>query len=128
MDTPGAQVLAGTTWRAEAILDQRHEIVGDEHTTQVTAVFGADGNLTGVGGCNRYGGRWSTEGGALVLGPIRRTLMAGDGLATEDAYLAALARVRSYDIEADTLRLRDADGATVVVFRRADPVGRPTAG
>lgn len=113
-----SDALGGSSWRAVGIVDATGAIVSDAHTSRVTAQFAEVGEVSGVGGCNRYAGTWAATDGALDLGPVRRTLMACDALATEQAYFAALERVSAYVVDGDELRLTDADGVDLVVFAR----------
>lgn len=41
-----------------------------------TVVFAEDGQVSGVGGCNRYGGRYSYAGGVVTVSELFATKMA----------------------------------------------------
>ena len=41
-----------------------------------TVEFSAAGRVSGVGGCNRYGGTYAYDDGALSVGPLMATKMA----------------------------------------------------
>jgi heat shock protein HslJ len=41
-----------------------------------SAVFGADGSLSGATGCNSYRGTYTVDGVAVTIGPLRTTRMA----------------------------------------------------
>ena len=43
--------------------------------TEITAEFGADGNLTGIAGCNNCNAGFEVEGEKLTIGPIATSLM-----------------------------------------------------
>jgi heat shock protein HslJ len=87
----------------------------------VTARF-ADGLVGGTGGVNSYGGDYKLgSGGAIELGEIASTLMAGSDEANraEAAYFALLRDVASYKVDGDTLTLYDAGGNESLIFERA---------
>lgn len=87
--------------------------------TEITATF-SDGRVTGTAGCNTYFGPYTLEADTLGIGPAASTRMAcmdPEGVMEQEAaYLAALSEVAGYDIERNTLRLLDADGAVLLVF------------
>lgn len=115
----GTTDLAGTSWRATGINNGTGGMQTTADTGRVTAVFGADGMLSGNGGCNSYSAPWATSGDAgLALGPISSTTMACAAMTTEAQYFAALRAVTSYRIEGDGLTLRDATGAAQVTYTR----------
>ena len=70
-------------------------------------------------GCNRAGGAYRVKGRTIRLGDgkgqFASTLMAcpEPAMATERAYVASLAAVRSYRIDGNRLVLRTANGATL---------------
>jgi heat shock protein HslJ len=66
--------------------------------TSLTAVFAADGTLSGFGGCNNYSGTYQAgTDGAMTVGPLASTAMAcADSMDQETAYLAALQAAKSF--------------------------------
>lgn len=123
---PGLAGLAGTSWTATGINNGKQAVVSDATTSAVTAQFGADEVLSGFAGCNNYTASWTTTPpDGLAIGQIGSQLRAceQDMMDTEHQYLAALAKVTTYQLEGNQLTLRDADGATQVTFVRATPVG-----
>jgi heat shock protein HslJ len=112
--------LVGTTWVAIAINNGRGAVVSAVEGVRVTAVFGADGRITGSGGCNRFFGPYSAEESSMEIGPLASTRMAcpeGRVGEQEAAYFAALERVATWSIREDRLQLRSADGALEADFR-----------
>ena len=78
----------------------------------------AGGRLSGSGGCNRITGSYQLDGDRLTFGPIASTRMAcPEAMDQEQAFLKALAAVRSYRIPGGTLELLD--GSNVVARLRA---------
>lgn len=80
----------------------------------------ADGNLSGLAGCNRFAGAISYPDGTFRLGPLASTMMACPDAAAdqESRYHAALEAVRSAGVEGAFLILRDGDGKPLVRLTR----------
>jgi heat shock protein HslJ len=137
------QRFEGTEW----ILDQAESGFETPTAAVVTAQFGADGRLSGNGGCNDYSTSYEVDGSELeVSAQIASTLRLCAGLigGVETAYFARLPKARSYAIDGRVLtittsgeplvyRSLDADealaGSWVVInyFRRGGVVS-PVAG
>jgi len=115
--------LTGTTWLATGINNGRGGIETLIAGSIVDAVFGEDGSVIGLAGCNRYRGSWSAVGPSIEVGPLASTRMAcaePEGvMAQEAAFLAAMGRASRYRIDLERLELRDAEGALQVAFETA---------
>lgn len=118
--SPGLTSLAGTSWQATGINNGKDALEANAATSGVTAVFGEDGQLTGSGGCNSYSGSYTTAGtDQITLGPIAATAKAcedADVTLVEQQYFAALGNVTTYQLDGDTLTLRDDSGAAQATF------------
>ena len=108
--TPAPVPLVGTTWYLvsfnNGVIEAENVIPG----TGITAVFGADGNLAGSGGCNQYFATYALgEGNAIGIGTPGSTLMicqSPTGVDNqEQLYLAMLDGVESYSIDGNLLSL-----------------------
>jgi heat shock protein HslJ len=91
--------------------------------TELTAVFGLDGTLTGSAGCNRFSGSYTTTpDGGLQVGPLASTLKlcAEDIDAQEIAYTTALQASTGFSVGRSSLTLMDAAGATTVALEAVD--------
>lgn len=120
---PGLAGLAGTSWTATGINNGKEAVESNAQTEKVTAEFGADGNLTGSGGCNTYTATYETsDPDGLKIGPVASTKMACEDEAStvEQQYFAALENVATYSIDGTTLTLRDADGSTQVIYAQVE--------
>lgn len=108
-----AQTLEGTSWILTTL--NGAEPLPD---TTITASFQEDGNLTGTDGCNRYGATYQVDGNQITITPGIGTLMACPEPITKQAtdYMTALSSATSYQLQADTLDLLDADGNAVATF------------
>jgi heat shock protein HslJ len=112
--------LEGTTWQALAYNNGRGALQSLAADTGITALFGADGSLSGNASVNQYTTTYSTSGETMsVAGAIATTKMAGppEAMEQEAAYLAALPLTATYTIEGDELWLRDAEGAALAHYR-----------
>jgi heat shock protein HslJ len=79
--------------------------------SKITAIFAADGNLTGNGGCNGYFGGYTTSGNSLTIGPIGSTLMyCQDTSAQESFYLSILGNASTYEKTIDQMKITDTNG------------------
>lgn len=106
--------LEGTAWR----LTGWSVSSVDPAQVTITASF-ADGQVTGSGGVNSYGGPYATgPGDAFHAGPIASTLMAGPEPAqrAETAFFELLGKAASYELTGDALTLRDAGGNESLIF------------
>ena len=105
--------LTGTTWSANGINTGTGAVSSLVAGTTVTAVFAADGTLSGNAGCNTYNGTYEVSGETMTIGPLATTRMAcePDVSDQEANYLESLGRVTTYTIRGDQLELRDDEGA-----------------
>jgi heat shock protein HslJ len=113
-----SQDLAGTTWQLVTVNGQPPS----EALDPLTLTFDAEGRMGGNAGCNSFGGAYTVEGSQLKLTELVSTLRACADEAQnqqEAAILAALQAVAQYEIDGDTLTLKDADGAALLVYQRA---------
>jgi len=107
---------------SDELLEAVKSRAADEKTA-VTLNLGADGQVGGFSGCNRYTGEYKTDGGSLLeFGNTAATARAcaGPDMAVESAYLAALSSVRRMQIIGSTLELLDRDGTQLLSFSRTD--------
>ena len=109
--------LAGSEWRVVSI-------GGEAVPEGVEALvqFGADGKLSGNGGCNQFTGTYVAEGAALTIGQVAATRRAcpGPRMAVEQKLFAAFGAVRGFARDRADLVLTDAAGATLVVLVQTD--------
>jgi heat shock protein HslJ len=109
------------TWQLTA-LDGASVTAADER--QAAYLHFDDGppqRVTGSTGCNRLAGSYSLRGSGLQFGPLATTKMAcADGMAQEQAFLAALAAVDGWrTLDRQVLELLDAQGEVLARFTAA---------
>ena len=81
-----------------------------------------ESDITGHGGCNRFGGRYTFDGNAIKIGPIYSTRMACEPqvMDAEQAWFRLLERASSVEATPTTLVLKDGSGTVIVTLRRRD--------
>ena len=90
-------------------------------TIRATAVFAADGTLTGNGGCNDYNGTYTVGGDSLTVSALSTTRKACD-LATsgiERLFLDGLQSATSFLVAGSQLTIRGVDGSILVLWSSA---------
>ena len=107
----GTVTLAYTEWALVELEGGPVEIGPDE--IRPTLVLDLEeSRVTGSGGCNHLTGTFALSEDELRFGPLATTRMAcpEPALEREQAFLAALERVTSYELDDRTLALHAADG------------------
>ncbi len=121
-------VISGAEWRMTAFNAGKAGFVSGRRDVSVTAVFGADGQVTGSGGCNDYKAKFTQAGDRLIMGPIillSRKPCAAEVLAQERAFLAALRSATRVDRDGGQLLLTRGDDTQVASFSAAPAPARP---
>ena len=112
--------LTGTTWRLTGYNNGKGGFVSVLVDTEITAVFGNDGSLSGSAGCNRYTASYELEGESISIGPAgytRKMCAEPEGIMEqESAYLTALESVTAYQIKGNALQVFGADGMRLASY------------
>ncbi|MCB0131275.1 MAG: META domain-containing protein, partial [Caldilineaceae bacterium] len=112
--------LTGTTWSATFVNNGKEAVVSLAQGTEITAIFGEDGTLSGSAGCNNYSSSYTVDGDAIAIGPSASTRMMcaePEGVMDQEtSYLMALENAATYRLKGDRLELRAADGALQVEY------------
>ncbi len=91
-------------------------------TGKIPTIKFTDEGLSGSGGCNSYGGSYTTEGTkGFKAGPIRSTKMActqGGANGRETAFFDIIGRADTYRLTGNTLVLSSDGGAYSLTFKR----------
>ena len=114
--------LAGNDWVVTAYASGEEAVVSVLLDTRLTALFTADGLLSGSAGCNQYHTTYTTDGTTIAFSPIATTrrMCAAEVMAQESAFLAALEKTALFQIEGNRLELHNAEGTLLVVFSLAN--------
>ena len=82
-----------------------------------TAVFAADGTVSGSAGCNQYSAGYSTQDSQISITAPTSTMMACEtGMEQEYTYLTSLENAESYRILGSTLEIAYAGGSGVLRY------------
>ena len=102
--------LAGTEWGPEAGGAPEQYIQFKES------------HVEGHGGCNRFRGPYTFDGGAIKIGPLLSTKMAcsPEVMDAEQAWFQMLEKASSAEPTIKTLTLKDDSGAVIAMLRRKD--------
>ena len=78
------------------------------------------GRVGGLGGCNRFGGRYEADGDKLTFSPMMATRMAcrPDIMKAEQTFMDMLAKVKAMALDGDRLELLDGAGKVLATFDR----------
>lgn len=111
---PAAELPLAGAWLAEDILGG-----GVIDNLQTTLELAADGQASGNGGCNRFGGKAEIAGDRIRFASLASTMMACQEaiMGQERKFHDALERTRSYRIDANERKLYLLDAAGQVVAR-----------
>jgi heat shock protein HslJ len=119
-EPPAASPLPGTSWLLISYNNGQGGMVSVLAGTEITALFGIDGTLSGSAGCNTYSTTYTVDGNSLAIGPPVTTGQACTEpvgvMEQESAYLEALSATASYEIQGDQLTLRSAAGQVVAQY------------
>jgi heat shock protein HslJ len=117
---PAQEPLVGTTWTLESFhtADAVSSVLAG---TTITAVFGADGSVSGSAGCNRYFASYNVTGTSLSISSVGSTKMACGApgvMQQEGTYLTLISQAKTVTIKGDRLGLADAKGAAILSFAK----------
>jgi heat shock protein HslJ len=118
--------LVSTDWEVLAYNNGKGGYTSVILDTEISALFGQDGSLTGSAGCNNYttsyelGSGSGAARGSISIGPTVTTRMfCGEPEGTmdqESAYLQALESAVTYEIKGQELEFKDAEGTRMVTY------------
>lgn len=115
--TPDFEALVGV-WLLEDLAGQG--VIG---MAQTTLEFDGEGGASGSGGCNRYTGSYTFEGGRLEFEPMAGTkMMCPEAVMDqEDRFHDALADTEGVTIDGDLLLIEITGSAAPLKFTRMAP-------
>lgn len=118
----GGDPLAGSAWQL-----QRIDGTAIPAEVNITIAF-ADGQVSGNGGCNSYGGNYQVQSSAITFDQVMMTAMAciGPGGDTEGAYMQAFGQIKNFTLSTGSdgraqLELQDDSLVTRLVFTQTTP-------
>ncbi|MBP6468804.1 MAG: transporter substrate-binding domain-containing protein [Chloroflexi bacterium] len=112
--------LAGTSWKLSFYYDGVGALVSVINGTEITALFGNDGQLTGTGGCNTYNGRFTGANGQVTITGLSSTNIAcGDPpgiMEQEGRYFQLVPQAATYQINPNELIIKDMSGQVILRY------------
>ncbi len=117
--TDAAPTLTGSLWTLTSYANGDGVLQDVLPETEVTAVFGEDGSLSGNAGCNSYNTSYQVDGSSITINEqIASTMMMCPEpvMQQETAYLANLTAPAAYEISGNSLTLTNAEGNAIAVF------------
>jgi heat shock protein HslJ len=99
--------LPGSAWQVTTFAGQTPLA---DHA--ITFEFDNEGNITGDGSCNRFGGLCKIEGDKIAIGPLRSTRRACEPeiMQQEHKFLALLGAATAWSMDSGELVLAAPDG------------------
>jgi heat shock protein HslJ len=111
--------LTGSKWQLTSI--NGTPVPAPTTSKTVTLEFGSDGQINGSGGCNSFGGTYTTQGDSLSFGPIASTKMAcvdETAMQQENQYFQILQVATKFTIAPEQLTVVG-QGSDTLVFTTA---------
>ena len=106
--------LGGNEWML-AELDGAPVELGENESVPHLVLDLEESHVTGSTGCNRLAGSFALSADGLRFGPLAttRTACAEHAMQLETAFLAALVRITSYELDGSSLTLLEGENAIV---------------
>ncbi len=81
-----------------------------------------ENDVAGHGGCNRFAGRYTFDGGSIKIGPLVSTKIAcePEAMDAEQAWIGMLESARKAEATPKTLVLKDQNNTILATLRRKD--------
>jgi len=110
----------GVTWRLFSFSDGKGgmaNVIGDQ---PVTALFRADGTVTGSSGCNQYTAGYTTIGSSIKITKGISTTMACTPviMGQESSYYSLMPNATTYSVQGDTLLFFDSSGTPILGYKK----------
>ena len=116
--TPQPPSIQGKNWVVTTYNNGQGALASPLAGTTLTALFGADGKVSGSDGCNTYTAPYTLSGTSLTIGAPVLTGMAcpDDVMAQAQQYVAALQQTQRYEAAGNQLTLLAASGQKLVQY------------
>lgn len=113
-----APPIVGPNWTLQTYNNGQQALVTPLAGTQITALFGSDGKVSGTDGCNTYTAPYNVNGSNLQVGAPVQTGMAcpEDVMTQAQAYLALLQKSYRYEVAGSQLTIFDSIGTKLLQY------------
>jgi len=104
---PQPPAIVGKNWLVTTYNNGQGALVSPIAGTQMTALFGSDGKVTGTDSCNNYTASYTADATSLQVGPPTTTGMACEDAVAQQAgmYITALQQSQSYQVSGNQLTI-----------------------
>jgi ABC-type amino acid transport substrate-binding protein/heat shock protein HslJ len=115
---PQPPAIVGKNWLLLTYNNGQGGLVSPIAGTQITALFGADGMVTGTDSCNNYTAPYTVSGDNLQIGAAMQTGMAcpEDVTLQAQTYIAALQQSQSYQVSGNQLNITGSGGQKLLQY------------
>jgi heat shock protein HslJ len=114
--------LAGTSWDLLSYLSSQGTTAPVVEGTNVTASFGARGEVFGFGGCNAYSATYSANNSSISIGAITSTSMVCDNvpgmMEQEAAYFIVLPTAVTFQTGRGQLSLNNTSAQNIAAYQQ----------
>ena len=110
--------IVGKNWTLLTYNNGQGALVSPIAGTQITALFGSDGKVTGTDSCNNYTAPYNVNDNNLQVGaPALTTMMCPDDIMGQaQTYLAALQKSYRYEVAGNQLTIFDSTGTKLLQY------------
>ena len=110
--------IVGKNWTLLTYNNGQGGLVSPIAGTQITALFGSDGKLTGTDSCNNYTAPYTVNGSNLQVGaPVLTGMACPEDVMTQvQSYLVALQRSYRYEVAGNQLTIFDSTGTKLLQY------------
>ena len=110
--------IVGKNWTLLTYNNGQQALVSPIAGTQITALFGSDGKVTGTDSCNNYNAPYTVNGSNLQVGaPVLTGMACPDDVMTQaQNYLAALQLSYRYEVAGNQLTIFDSIGTKLLQY------------
>jgi polar amino acid transport system substrate-binding protein len=110
--------IVGRNWNLQSYNNGQQAMVTPLAGTQITALFGTDGLVTGTDSCNSYNAPYNVSGSNLQVGsPVQTGMMCPDDVMNQArAYLVLLQQSYRYEASGNQLTIFDSIGTKLLQY------------
>ena len=110
--------IVGKNWSLLTYNNGQQALVSPIAGTQITALFGSDGKVTGTDSCNNYTSPYTVNGSNLQVGaPVLTSMACPEDVMTQaQTYLAALQLSYRYEVSGNQLTIFDSIGTKLLQY------------
>jgi heat shock protein HslJ len=115
---PQPPAIVGKNWLLMVYNNGQGALVSPLAGTQITALFGADGKVTGTDSCNTYTAPYTVSSNSLTVGaPVQTGMACPEDVAQQaQTYIAALQQSQSYDVSGNQLNIAGSGGQKLLQY------------